>query len=257
MSDKFSEIDNSNIHNKSYDSNNSDHKEDETTKSTINVNIHRTFSGLNDDPNPIEYFLEEDSDLGVFIVPPDPNWDGNMYTPVVDDIFQKMINNKINVMRFSFVKYPINNTNDKYVKYIQQASVCFEEFLKIMSHVNYIMVVGYSFGSLIAMQLALRRVEIIAFIAIAPPLLTYDFLPCLIEKNMNGGVIYGTHDALVPEQALLHYINFLTLNKMKITPLPLSDCGHYFTDKTNEVSQLTLDYIFEVYESYLANEHHE
>jgi alpha/beta superfamily hydrolase len=227
------------------------------SQSIINANIHRTFSGLNDDPNPIEYFLEEDSELGVFLVPPDPNWDGNMHTPVVDDLFKTIINHKVNAMRFSFVKYPINNTNDKYVKYIQQASVCFEEFLKIMPHVKYIMVIGYSFGSLIAMQLALRRVEIIAFIAIAPPLLTYDFLPCLVEKNMNGAVIYGTNDTLVPEQALLYYINFLTLNKMKITPLSIVDCGHYFTDKTHEVSQLTMDYIFEVYESYVEAEQNE
>lgn len=213
-----------------------------TTNIYLKHNINRTFSGFNDDPNPIEFFTNEESEFGVFLIPPDPNWEGNMYVPVIDELFNEIIKSNINVMRFSFIKYPIG-VNDKYVKYIQQSSICFEEFLKTMPHVKCIIVVGYSFGALMALQLMLRRIEIMSFICISPPVLTYDFLPCLVPKNVKGAMIYGTSDTLIPEKILESYINCLILQKMQITSMPIAGADHYFTDKLSLMSKSALNYL--------------
>ena len=56
---------------------------------------------------------------------------------------------------------------------------------------------GFSFGSLIAMQLLMRRPEINRFIAISPQPNVYDFSflsPC----PTSGLVVYGKKDELVP-----------------------------------------------------------
>ena len=63
---------------------------------------------------------------------------------------------------------------------------------------------GFSFGSLIAMQLLMRRPEINRFIAISPQPNAYDFSflsPC----PTSGMMIYGKKDELVP----IEYINEL------------------------------------------------
>lgn len=210
----------------------------------FNKKIHRILSGLNDDQNPIEFFnsTDEQSDVGVFMISPDPNWEGNMYTPVIDEIFNQLVEEDINVMRFSFIKYP-TSLNDKYVKYIQQSSICFEEFLKRMPNVKYIIVLGYSFGSLMALQLTLRRIEVMGFICIAPPLLNYDFLPCLTQRNTNGVVIYGTFDPLVPEKVVETYVQCMKSQKMNTTLVPIQGANHYFTNKINLLTKEVLNYI--------------
>ena len=62
---------------------------------------------------------------------------------------------------------------------------------------------GFSFGSLICMQLIMRRPEVNKFIAISPQPNVYDFTflaPCPIS----GLIIYGKNDELVPEDSLLN-----------------------------------------------------
>lgn len=207
--------------------------------SSFNKNIHRTLSGLNDDSNPIEYFINEENKVGIFMIGPDPNWGGSMYTDVMNDLFNTFVNKGINVMRFSFLKYPIS-INDKYIKYIQQSSICFEEFLKTMLDVKYIIVLGYSFGSLMALQLILRRIEIMSFICIAPPILTYDFLPCIMQKMTQGCMIYGTNDLLVPSKSIESYVKCLKANKINTKLINIDGADHYFknTDTNNYREQL-------------------
>ena len=58
---------------------------------------------------------------------------------------------------------------------------------------------GFSFGSLICMQLIMRRPEVNKFIIISPQPNIYDFsflAPC----PSSGLVVYGKNDELVPEE---------------------------------------------------------
>ena len=99
---------------------------------------------------------------------------------------------------------------------------------------------GFSFGSLIAMQLLMRRPEINRFIAISPQPNVYDFSflsPC----PTSGLMIYGKKDELVP----LEYIN--DLNKklsaqkgIKVDFLAINDANHFFS-KTEDILVKNLD----------------
>ena len=62
---------------------------------------------------------------------------------------------------------------------------------------------GFSFGSLICMQLIMRRPEVNKFIAISPQPNVYDFTflaPCPIS----GLIVYGKNDELVSEESILN-----------------------------------------------------
>ena len=58
---------------------------------------------------------------------------------------------------------------------------------------------GFSFGAWIAMQLLMRRPEIMGFVSISPPANNYDFsflAPC----TASGLIVQGNKDTIVPEE---------------------------------------------------------
>ena len=102
---------------------------------------------------------------------------------------------------------------------------------------------GFSFGSLIAMQLLMRRPEINRFIAISPQPNVYDFTfltPC----PTSGLMIHGKNDELVS----LDFINSLnkrlsTQKGIKVEFQELEDANHFFSNKEKELSFLLDKYI--------------
>ena len=104
-------------------------------------------------------------------------------------------------------------------------------------------VTGFSFGSLIAMQLLMRRPEINRFISISPQPNVYDFSflsPC----PTSGLMVYGKKDELVP----IEHIN--TLNKrlssqkgINVDFQGVDDTNHFFTKKEKSLSKILDTYI--------------
>ena len=92
---------------------------------------------------------------------------------------------------------------------------------------------GFSFGSLIAMQLLMRRPEINRFIAISPQPNVYDFSflsPC----PTSGLVIYGKKDELVPVEHINELDKRLSAQKgIKVDFQSVSEANHFFS-KTEE-----------------------
>ena len=86
----------------------------------------------------------------------------------------------------------------------------------------------FSFGSLIAMQLLMRRPEINRFIAISPQPNVYDFSflsPC----PTSGLVIYGKKDELVPTQYLIDLDKRLRDQKgINVQFQSVTDANHFF-----------------------------
>ena len=104
-------------------------------------------------------------------------------------------------------------------------------------------IAGFSFGSLIAMQLLMRRPEINRFIAISPQPNVYDFSflsPC----PTSGLIVYGKKDELVP------YENVNDLNKrlnsqkgINIDFSTLNDANHFFKNSDKDFYQVINKYI--------------
>ena len=88
---------------------------------------------------------------------------------------------------------------------------------------------GFSFGSLIAMQLLMRRPEINRFIAISPQPNVYDFSflsPC----PTSGLMIYGKKDELVPASSIAELDNRLSAQKgIKVDFQSIPEANHFFS----------------------------
>ena len=93
---------------------------------------------------------------------------------------------------------------------------------------------GFSFGSLIAMQLLMRRPEINRFIVVSPQPNVYDFSflsPC----PTSGIMIYGKKDELVPIEHINDLNKRLSEQKgIKVEFEAVQDANHFFSK--NDIS---------------------
>ncbi len=209
-------------------------------KVIINKNLKRTFVGLSDDSVPVEIFYGE-GDIGVVIFPPDPEWGGTMYNALVTSIFDACRKNKISVMRLTFIKH--TKFGNCYNRYITQASVCVEEFMKEVGWKGKLWLVGYSFGAYFALNILMRRPEVYGFIMIAPPFLHYDFISWINAANTRGLIVYGTKDDLTPENLVREYAQCLLSKKMQVKILPVFGANHTFTGKTSQMATEIVNFI--------------
>ena len=102
---------------------------------------------------------------------------------------------------------------------------------------------GFSFGSLIAMQLLMRRPEINRFIVISPQPNVYDFSflsPC----PTSGLMIYGKKDELVPLEYITELNKRLSTQKgIKVEFQAIADANHFFTKSENLLIKSLDNYI--------------
>ena len=102
---------------------------------------------------------------------------------------------------------------------------------------------GFSFGSLIAMQLLMRRPEINRFIAISPQPNAYDFSflsPC----PTSGLMVYGKKDELVPSEYINELDQRLSAQKgIKVEFKSIPEANHFFSKTENDLTKCLDDYI--------------
>ena len=102
---------------------------------------------------------------------------------------------------------------------------------------------GFSFGSLIAMQLLMRRPEINRFIAISPQPNVYDFSflsPC----PTSGLMVYGKKDELVPVEFINDLDKRLSAQKgIKVDFQSISEANHFFSKSEKDLVKALDKYI--------------
>jgi len=102
---------------------------------------------------------------------------------------------------------------------------------------------GFSFGSLIAMQLLMRRPEVNRFIAISPQPNVYDFSflsPC----PTSGLMIYGKKDELVPVEYINELNKRLSAQKgIKVEFESVNDANHFFKNSATDLLKALDKYI--------------
>ena len=100
-----------------------------------------------------------------------------------------------------------------------------------------------SFGSLIAMQLLMRRPEINRFVVISPQPNVYDFTflsPC----PASGLMIFGKRDELVPVQHLNELNKRLSTQKgIKVEFESIPEANHFFTNADQNLVKVLNKYI--------------
>jgi alpha/beta superfamily hydrolase len=152
-------------------------------------------------------------DVGIILIPPSPAWEGgNMHNNLIKNMFINFINLDIPVMRFSFPpvdEYSCGSDDSQYKNYIYYTSLCIDEFLSRSAPIKTFVLVGYSFGSLLALNLFLRREEVNTFVMISPALNHYDYVTWLSHNKSTGLLIYGSSDYSVSSVSMNKFIGFL------------------------------------------------
>ena len=109
---------------------------------------------------------------------------------------------------------------------------------------------GFSFGSLIAMQLLMRRPEINRFVAISPQPNVYDFsflTPC----PTSGIIISGKKDELVPFESINELNKRLSAQKgIKVEFDVIPDANHFFSSADEKLTKSLNKYIAKETELY-------
>ena len=104
-------------------------------------------------------------------------------------------------------------------------------------------VAGFSFGSLISMQLLMRRPEINRFISISPQPNVYDFSflsPC----PTSGLMVYGKKDELAPIDHINELNKRLSSQKgIKVDFQSVPEANHFFAKSENSLRKVLDKYI--------------
>jgi hypothetical protein len=175
------------------------------------------------------------------VLQPHPQYGGTMNNKIVFEIFQTFLKNEFSVCRINF--RGVGRSDGKFDNgqgELSDAAAALDWIEKENIDHSQCWISGFSFGSLIAMQLLMRRPEINRFIAISPQPNVYDFsflTPC----PTSGLIVYGKKDELVP----LNYINSLnnrlsTQAGINVNFHEIEEANHFFSNKEKELS-FTLD----------------
>ena len=192
-----------------------------------------------------KYFKNQKEKSPIAIVlQPHPQYGGTMNNRVVLEIFKAFVENGFSVLRLNFRGVgKSDGTFDNGQGELSDAAAALDWIERENQDFSQCWVSGFSFGSLICMQLIMRRPEVNKFISISPQPNVYDFTflaPCPIS----GLMIYGKNDELVPEESVLNLKKRLSMQKnIEVKFNPIEKANHFYKGKEKELSEIIESYI--------------
>ena len=180
------------------------------------------------------------------VLQPHPQYGGTMNNRIVYEAYNCFYKQGFSVIRINFRGVEKSDgVFDNGQGELSDAAAALDWIEKENPGYNQCWVSGFSFGSLICMQLIMRRPEVNRFIAISPQPNVYDFTflaPCPIS----GLVTYGKNDELVSEESLLNLKKRLSLQKnIDVRFNPISNANHFYKNKEKELSSIVEKYLKE------------
>ena len=178
------------------------------------------------------------------VLQPHPQYGGTMNNKVVAETFNTFIQNGFSVCRINFRGVGRSDGSfDNGQGELSDAATALDWIERENMDHSQCWVSGFSFGSLIAMQLLMRRPEINRFVAISPQPNVYDFsflTPC----PTSGVMVHGKNDELVPFEYIDSLNKRLTAQKgIQVEFHGLENANHFFTNKEKELSLILDKYI--------------
>ena len=149
------------------------------------------------------------------VLHPHPQYGGTMNNRVVQETFNVFMKNGFSVLKLNFRGVgKSEGTFDNGQGELSDAASALDWIERENQDYSQCWVSGFSFGSLICMQLIMRRPEVTKFISISPQPNVYDFTflaPC----PTSGQILYGDKDELVSRESLTELKNRLNYSKFK------------------------------------------
>ena len=170
------------------------------------------------------------------VLHPHPQYGGTMNNKVVVDIFQTFVENDFSVCRVNFRGVGKSDGEfDNGQGELADAAAALDWLERENFDNSQCWISGFSFGSLIAMQLLMRRPEINRFIVVSPQPNVYDFsflAPC----PTSGQVIYSENDELVTKESVDELDKRIKSQKgVEVICSKIKDANHFFKDKEKEL----------------------
>ena len=178
------------------------------------------------------------------ILHPHPQYGGTMNNKVVVETFKNFVSNDFSVCRINFRGVGRSDGEfDNGQGELADAAAALDWIEKENFDNSQCWISGFSFGSLIAMQLLMRRPEINRFICISPQPNVYDYSflsPC----PTSGLMIYGKKDELVSFDHIDILNKRLSNQKgIKVDFQGVEDANHFFSNKEKNLSNVIDSYI--------------
>jgi len=180
------------------------------------------------------------------VLHPHPLHGGTMNNKVAYNLFYSFVNAGFSALRINF--RGVGKSEGKFdngMGELTDAATALD-WLQIQNpSSNSVWISGFSFGAWIAMQLLMRRPEIQAFVAVAPPMNKYDFSflsPCPVS----GVIIQGDLDSIVPENESSALVKKIHKQKnVEVVYQTIKGADHFFRNKIDELNSCAADYINE------------
>ena len=171
------------------------------------------------------------------VLHPHPQYGGTMNNKVVVDTFQTFVDNNFSVCRVNFRGVGKSDGEfDNGQGELADAAAALDWLERENFDNSQCWISGFSFGSLIAMQLLMRRPEINRFIAVSPQPNIYDFsflAPC----PTSGQVVYSENDELVTKESIIELDDRIKSQKgVEVLFSKIKNSIHFFKNKEKELT---------------------
>ncbi len=193
------------------------------------------------------YFKNQKQGSPVAIVlHPHPQYGGTMNNKVVQEAYNVFVNNGFSVLRINFRGVERSEgTFDNGQGELSDAAAALDWVERENQDYSQCWVSGFSFGSLICMQLIMRRPEVTKFVCLAPQPNVYDFTflaPC----PTSGQIVFGENDELVPKTSIEDLKNRLKNQKnVDVNFTLIKGANHFFKNKEEDLKDSIDKYIKE------------
>ena len=192
-----------------------------------------------------KYFKNQKKGSPIAIVlQPHPQYGGTMNNRVVQEAYNVFLKNDFSVLRLNFRGVgKSEGTFDNGQGELSDAATALDWIERENQDYSQCWVSGFSFGSLICMQLIMRRPEVNKFVAIAPQPNVYDFTflsPC----PTSGQIIFSEKDELVSRDSINDLNNRLKNQKgIDVVFSEIKNTNHFFKDKEDELFKIMNAYV--------------
>lgn len=178
------------------------------------------------------------------VLHPHPLHGGTMNNKITYSLYKSFANNGFSVLRINF--RGVGKSQGKFdngIGELQDATVALNWLHTQNMDASTFWVAGFSFGSWIALQLAMRRPDIEGYILAAPPATKYDFnfiVPC----SSSGLIIQGDKDDISKEPDTIKVVEKLNLREeAEIKYSVVAGADHFFRSHVSEFENIVDTYI--------------